>query len=246
MPLDLVPVPALSDNYIWLLHDPDSGETVAVDPGEAGPALDAAAARGWRITQVWNTHWHADHVGGNREIKDATGATITGPHESGRIPTLDRVIGEGDTVRIGAHEGVAIAVGAHTSGHIAIHLAGEEPGEGIVFTGDTLFAMGCGRLFEGTAADMYAALRKLDALPGETRVACGHEYTVGNGRYAVAAEPDNADARAALAGAQALRAEGRPTLPSTIAAERATNPFLRASSVEELARRRAAKDTFGG
>jgi hydroxyacylglutathione hydrolase len=240
--VELVPVPALSDNYVWLLHDAESGETVAVDPGEAEPVLRAAEARGWRITQIWNTHWHADHVGGNAAIRDATGAVITGPHEEGRISTLDRVIGEGDTVRIGGHEGVAIAVGAHTSGHIAIHV----PGLDVVFTGDTLFAMGCGRLFEGTAADMYAAMRKLEALPPETRVACGHEYTVANGRYAVAAEPDNADARQALARAEALRAEGTPTLPSTIGAERATNPFMRAASAAQLGERRAAKDIFKG
>jgi len=238
MAFELVPVPALSDNYVWLLHDDASGETVAVDPGEAEPALQAADARGWRITQVWNTHWHPDHVGGNAAIKAATGATITGPREEDRIPTLDRVIGEGDTVRIGGHEGIAIAVGAHTSGHIAIHVPDAE----VAFTGDTLFAMGCGRLFEGTAADMFAAMRKLEALPPETRVACGHEYTVANGRFAVFAEPDNAAASAALAEAEALRAKGVPTLPSTIGAERATNPFMRARSAEELGERRAAKD----
>jgi len=240
MAFELIPVPALSDNYVWLLHDDASGETVAVDPGEAEPVLKAADARGWRITQVWNTHWHPDHVGGNADIKAATGATITGPHEEGRIPTLDRVIGEGDTARIGAHDGIAIAVGAHTSGHIAIHVPDAE----VVFTGDTLFAMGCGRLFEGTAADMYAAMRKLEALPAGTRVACGHEYTVANGRYAVVAEPDNEDTRRALADAEALRAKGVPTLPSTIGAERATNPFMRAGSAEQLGERRAAKDAF--
>ena len=242
MAAELVPVPALSDNYVWLLHDAESGETVAVDPGEAAPVLKAAESRGWRITQIWNTHWHADHVGGNAALREATGAAITGPDEGGRIPTLDRVIGEGDTVRIGLHEGVAIAVGAHTSGHIAIHV----PGLDVVFTGDTLFAMGCGRLFEGTAADMYAAMRRLEALPPETRVACGHEYTVANGRYAVTAEPDNADARQALDRAVALRAEGRPTLPSTIGAEQATNPFMRAASADQLAERRTAKDNFKG
>jgi hydroxyacylglutathione hydrolase len=242
MAVSLVPVPALSDNYVWLLHDDASGETVAVDPGEAAPVLKAADERGWTITQVWNTHWHPDHVGGNADVKAATGATITGPHEEGRIPTLDRTIGDGDTVMIGEHEGVAIAVGAHTSGHIAIHV----PSLDVVFTGDTLFAMGCGRLFEGTAADMFAAMRKLEALPAETRVACGHEYTVSNGRYAVTAEPGNDATRQALADAEALRSEGKPTLPSTIAAERATNPFMRAATVEELAERRAAKDGFKG
>jgi len=240
--MELVPVPTLSDNYIWLLHDPDSGETVAVDPSEAEPALAEAERRGWRITQVWNTHWHADHVGGDAGIKAATGAIVTGPAEAGKLAALDRVVGEGDTLRIGTHEAEVIAVGAHTAGHIAIHL----PDAGIAFTGDTLFAMGCGRLFEGTAADMFAAMRKLEALPPETRVCCGHEYTVSNGRYAVVAEPDNVAIRERLAEAEALRAEGRPTLPSTIAAERATNPFMRAGSVEELAERRAAKDGFRG
>ena len=135
-----------------------------------------------------------------------------------------------------------IAVGAHTSGHIAIHV----PDADVVFTGDTLFAMGCGRLFEGTAGDMFAALARLAALPAETRVCCGHEYTVANGRYAVAAEPANADARAALAQAERLRAQGLPTLPSTIAVERATNPFMRARDAAELGERRAAKDGFKG
>jgi hydroxyacylglutathione hydrolase len=242
MPVELVPIPALSDNYVWLMHDPASGETVAVDPGEAAPVLAAADARGWRITQIWNTHWHPDHVGGNAAIKAATGATITGPSEKGRIPTLDRVIDEGDTIRIGNSKGVAIAVGAHTAGHIAIHL----PTEKIVFTGDTLFAMGCGRLFEGSAKDMYAAMRKLEVLPGDTRVCCGHEYTVANGRYTVVVEPDNLNAKEALAKAERLRADDQPTLPSTIATERATNPFMRARSVEQLAQRRAMKDGFQG
>jgi hydroxyacylglutathione hydrolase len=243
MALEIVPVPAFSDNYIWLAHDALSGETVAVDPGDAAPVLAAAKARGWRITQVWNTHWHADHTGGNAAVKAATSALITGPAaEAAKIPTLDRQVSEGDTVRIGTVEGQVIAVGAHTAGHIAIHL----PEAGAVFTGDTLFAMGCGRLFEGTAADMYAAMRKLAALPGDTRVYCGHEYTVSNGRYAVVAEPDNREARAFLERAERLRAEGRPTLPTTIAAEKGSNPFLRAGSVETLAERRAAKDSFRG
>jgi len=241
--LEVVAVPALSDNYIWLVHDPASGETVVVDPGEAAPALAAAEERGWTITQVWNTHWHPDHVGGNAAIRAVTGARITGPAaEAGKIGTLDVALSEGDPIRIGDVAGTIIAVGAHTAGHIAIHL----PSEAIVFTGDTLFAMGCGRLFEGTPADMFAALAKLAALPGETRVYCGHEYTVANGRYAIVAEPDNADAHAALAESERLRAAGLPTLPTTVAAERATNPFVRARTADELGRRRLAKDGFKG
>ena len=243
MPLEIIPVSALSDNYIWLMHDAVSGETVVVDPGEAAPVLAAAEARGWTITQVWNTHWHPDHVGGNAAIRDATGAKITGPAaEADKIKTLDVAVSEGHAVRIGDVGGAILAVGAHTAGHIAIHL----PAENIVFTGDTLFAMGCGRLFEGTPADMFAAMAKLAALPPETRVYCGHEYTVSNGRYAVVAEPGNADTRAALAEAERLRAEGKPTLPTSIAAERATNPFLRARTSEELGERRLAKDGFKG
>ena len=241
--LEIVAVPALSDNYIWLMHDPASGETVVVDPGEAEPALAAAKRRGWAITQIWNTHWHPDHVGGNADIRAATGATITGPAaEADKIGTLDVVVSEGEQVRIGAIAGNILAVGAHTAGHIAIHL----PDAQIVFTGDTLFAMGCGRLFEGTPADMAAAMAKLAALPGETRVYCGHEYTVSNGRYAVVAEPDNLDVRAALAEAERRRALGQPTLPTTIAAERATNPFMRARDAAELGERRLAKDGFKG
>jgi len=241
MSLEIVAIPALSDNYIWLMHDPASAETVVVDPGEAAPALAAAAERSWTITQVWNTHWHPDHVGGNAAIRAATGARITGPAaEADKIGTLDVAVSEGDQVRIGDIAGEIIAVGAHTAGHIAIHL----PAETVVFTGDTLFAMGCGRFFEGTPADMFAALAKLAALPGETRVYCGHEYTVANGRYAVVAEPGNSATKAALAEAERLRAQGRPTLPTTIAAERATNPFMRAGTIEELGARRLAKDGF--
>ncbi len=243
MPIEIVPVPVLSDNYVWLMRDDASGETVVIDPAVAEPVLAAADARGWRITQVWNTHWHADHVGGNAGIKAATGAVITGPRaEAEKIGTLDRTVMEGDRVAIGGLAGDVIAVGAHTAGHIAIHL----PDAKAVFVGDTMFKMGCGRLFEGTPEDMYAAMRKLDALPGETRVYCAHEYTVANGKYAVVAEPANADIRAALAESERLRAEGKPTLPTTIAVERATNPFLRARDAVELGERRAAKDSFKG
>jgi hydroxyacylglutathione hydrolase len=243
MALEIVGVPAFSDNYIWLMHDSASGETVVVDPGEAGPVLAAAEARDWTITQVWNTHWHPDHVGGNAAIKAATGAAITGPAaEADRIGTLDRLVNEGDEIAIGASPARIIAVGAHTAGHIAIHL----PDDVVVFTGDTLFAMGCGRLFEGTPADMFAALAKLAALPAATAVYCGHEYTLSNARYAVVAEPGNEATARRLAAVEAMRAAGRPTLPTTIAAEHETNPFLRAPDVETLAARRAAKDAFKG
>ena len=239
--VEIVRIPALSDNYIWLVHEGSSGETMVVDPGVAEPVLAEARKRGWRITQIWNTHWHPDHTGGNAEIKGATGCTVTGPAaEAQRIPTLDRQVREGDVVSLGPIEAVVMEVPAHTAGHIAFHL----PSERAVFVGDTLFAMGCGRLFEGTAEQMFGNMRRLEALPPETRVYCGHEYTLSNGRYAAAAEPDNPDIARRLAEVEAARAAGEATVPTTIALERATNPFMRASSAEELAARRQAKDDF--
>jgi hydroxyacylglutathione hydrolase len=238
--LEIVPVPALSDNYVWLVHDPASGETVAVDPSQAEPVLAAAAARGWTITQVWNTHWHPDHTGGNDAIRAATGCTITGPAEAERVSKMDRIVAGSDRARIGTIEADLIDIPAHTAGHIAFHL----PKAQVVFTGDTLFAMGCGRLFEGTPAQMHDALQRLAALPGETRVYCGHEYTLSNGRFALTVEPDNDALVRRVAEVAAMREQGQVTLPTTIALERATNPFMRASSVEILAERRAAKDAF--
>lgn len=241
--IDIVRIPALSDNYIWLVHEPGSGETVVVDPAEAGPVLAEAARRGWRITQIWNTHWHPDHVGGNADIKAATGCIITGPRaEADRIDTLDATVAAGDIVSLGPVQARVMDVPAHTSGHIAYHLADEQ----VIFVGDTLFAMGCGRLFEGTAAQMFDNMRQLAQLPDETRVYCAHEYTQSNGRYALVAEPDNAALVERMARVDAMRTRGEPTIPSTIGEERATNPFMRARSVEELAERRAAKDSFRG
>lgn len=237
--LEVVRVPVLSDNYVWLVHDGASGETVAVDPAVAEPVLDAAAARGWAISQIWNTHWHRDHVGGNAPIKAATGCRITGPAaEAAKIDTLDRQVSEGDTVRIGNHIAKVMEVPAHTAGHIAYHLADD----GIIFVGDTLFAMGCGRLFEGTAAQMFTNMARLSALPDDTQVYCAHEYTQGNGRFALTIEPDNPALITRMAEVEAARADGRATVPTTIGLERATNIFMRARDVAELAERRAAKD----
>ena len=241
--IEIARLPVLSDNYVWLAHDPESGETVVIDPAVAEPVLEEADRRGWRITQIWNTHWHPDHTGGNGSIKAATGCMITAPAaEADRIPTADRLVGEGDTVRVGNVEAWVMEVHGHTAGHIAYHL----PTESAIFVGDTLFAMGCGRLFEGTAAQMHANMQRLSALPPETRVYCAHEYTLSNGRYAVVAEPDNVAVAERLSAVEAARAAGEATVPTTIALERATNPFMRARSVEELAERRAAKDSFRG
>ncbi len=239
--LEVVRIPVLSDNYIWLVHEPDSGATAVIDPAVAEPVLAVAARRGWAITQIWNTHWHPDHTGGNAEIKTATGCTITGPAaEAERIPTLDRLVEEGDTVALGGVEADVLAVPAHTAGHIAYHV----PGEGMIFVGDTLFAMGCGRLFEGTPNQMHANLQRLAVLPPDTLVYCAHEYTLSNGRFALTVEPDNDALRQRMTKVEAARAAGEPTVPTTIADERATNPFMRAGSIEELAARRAAKDSF--
>ena len=243
MGIEIVRIPVLSDNYVWLLHDDASGDTVVVDPAVAEPVLAEAEARGWTIGQIWNTHWHGDHIGGNDAIKAATGAVVSAPAaEAAKIPSLDVALREGDIVRIGAIEGRVMEVPAHTAGHIAIHL----PEAGAVFVGDTLFAMGCGRLFEGDPAQMFANMARLEKLPAETRVYCAHEYTQSNGRYALVAEPGNPAIRARMAEVDAARAAGEPTVPTTIALERATNPFMRAGSIEELARRRAAKDVFRG
>lgn len=239
MPLEIVRIPVLSDNYVWLVHEPVSGETMAVDPAVAEPVLAEAQQRGWQITQIWNTHWHPDHTGGNATIREATGCTITGPAaEAERIPTLDRLVSEGDTVALGAVTARVLDVPAHTAGHIAYHFAEDRA----AFVGDTLFAMGCGRLFEGTAEQMFANMRKLEALGDETHIYCAHEYTMSNGRFALSVEPENAALVSRMAAVTAMRERGEPTVPTTIALERATNPFMRASSVAELAERRAAKD----
>jgi hydroxyacylglutathione hydrolase len=241
--VEIARVPVLNDNYVWLVHDEASGETAAIDPAVAQPVLDAAAARGWRITQIWNTHWHPDHIGGTAEIKAATGCKITAPAaEAGKIPTLERAVREGDKVSLGGIEAEVLEVPAHTAGHIAYHL----PSEKVVFVGDTLFAMGCGKLFEGTAEQMYGNMKRLEALPADTKVYCAHEYTLANARFAVTVEPDNEDLQRRFAEVVAAREAGEATVPTDIGLERATNPFMRASSIAELAERRAAKDVFRG
>lgn len=241
MTIEIVGVPVLNDNYVWLMHEGVTGETVVIDPAVAAPVLGAAEARGWTISQIWNTHWHPDHIGGNAEIKAATGCTVTGPlGEAAKIDTLDVHVRGNDIAAIGGLRAEVWDVPAHTAGHIAYYL----PSAGVIFVGDTLFAMGCGRLFEGTAAQMYDNMQRLAALDGATKAYCAHEYTLSNGKFALAMEPDNADIQARMAQVTAMRERGEPTVPTTIAQERATNPFMRAGSVEELARLRAAKDSF--
>ena len=238
--LTVTAVPVLSDNYVWLIHDADSGEAAAVDPSVADPVLRAAEAQGLRITQVLNTHWHPDHTGGNDAIRDTTGCTITGPAEAERVSKMDRIVSEGDRIQFGGSEAIVWDIPAHTAGHIALYFEDE----GMIFVGDTMFAMGCGRLFEGTAEQMYANMQRIAALPEDVRIYCGHEYTLANARFAVHVDPDNADVARRLEQVSAMRDAGRITLPTTVADERATNPFVRARNAQEFAELRTAKDSF--
>ncbi len=240
-PLEIVAVPAFADNYLWLVHDEDSGETAVVDPGDPAPVLAEADNRGWRITTVLNTHWHPDHTGGNLAIKEATGAKIIGPAgENGRVPGLDEAIGEGDRMRLGAHDAAVWEVPGHTIGHIAYIFRDDR----VAFVGDTLFAMGCGRLFEGSPAQMHRSLGRLASLPDDVKLYCAHEYTLANARFAAHAFPANRDIADRLTEIEQARDAGQATVPTTVAAERATNPFLLARDVEHFADLRREKDNF--
>jgi hydroxyacylglutathione hydrolase len=237
--MEIIPVPAFSDNYLWLVHDEASGETAVVDPGDAGPVLAEASGRGWTIAQVWNTHWHPDHTGGNLAVKDATGAFISGPAGE-NIPGRDVALKERDEIRLGSNIGRVIEVPGHTLGHIALIFDDER----IAFVGDTLFAMGCGRLFEGTPEQMYRSLQRLIELPEDTKLYCAHEYTLSNAKFAVHADPQNAAIAERLASIRLMRDAGEITVPTTVAQERETNPFVRATDEHEFARLRKDKDSF--
>jgi len=225
----VVAVPVLQDNYSYLIIDEDERVAGVVDVSEVEPVLEAARAEGVTITTVLSTHHHFDHVGGNEEIASRIPVRVFGnADDAERIPRLTDGVREGDTVRFGRLSAQVLFIPAHTSGHIAYHFARERS----VFTGDTLFAAGCGRLFEGDPAQMMNSLAKLNALPEDTKVYCGHEYTVKNLEFAKALEPSNAAIADKLEWARSRRAQGQPTVPSTIASERATNPFLRTGSAE--------------
>ena len=239
--LEIVGVPAFADNYLWLIHDPDSDETAVVDPGDPVPVIAEAERRGWRINKILNTHWHPDHTGGNLAIKQATGATIIGPAgENGRVPGLDLAIREGDRISIGAHEAEAWEVPGHTIGHIAYIFHNDH----VAFVGDTMFAMGCGRLFEGSPEQMHHSLGRLASLPRDTKLYCAHEYTLANARFAAHAFPENEEIADRLRHIERERSLARSTVPTTVREERATNPFLLARDVEQFADLRAKKDNF--
>lgn len=252
MTLSVHQFPCLSDNYGFLLHDSDSGETACIDTPDADEILKQADAHGLTITQIWNTHWHPDHAGGNLKIKNATGCTITAPQEVERISPIDRVVGHDDTVTLGAHEARIIDVGGHTNGHIAYHL----PEKALAFVGDSVFALGCGRMFEGTPHQFWDSLQRIRALPAETLLLCAHEYTEANAKFALHADPDNIALQDYAAWVAETRQKGEATVPTTLERELAANPFLRADDAamqarwggsaphETFAALRAAKDAF--
>ena len=227
--LVIEPVLCLKDNYAWLTYDRAEGVCAIVDPSESEPVRRRLSERGLRLTHIMNTHHHLDHVGGNLALKEEFGAKIVGPgKDADRIPGIDIGVHENEVFRLGSHDAKVFEIPAHTRGHIAFWFAGDDA----VFTGDTLFAMGCGRLFEGDPPTMWSSLSKLMQLPDATRVYCGHEYTEANGRYALTLEPSNADLIARMERVRALRAGLNPTVPSTMGEEKQTNPFLRAHSLE--------------
>ena len=234
-------VAILKDNYAWLLRDSATGATAIVDPADPAPVIAAIEAAGGRLDLILLTHHHADHVAGTDAVRDRFGAPVVGAAaDAHRLPRLDRAVTEADTVPLGAASARVIDTPGHTRGQINFFFADGA----VLLSGDTLFSLGCGRLIEGNAAEMFASLEKLKALPDETLVCCGHEYTESNARFALSVAPDNAALRARVAEAAAPRAAGQPTVPSTMGSERAANPFLRAPDVAAFAALRAAKDKF--
>ncbi len=253
--LEIELIPALSDNYLFLAYDRDDGVCAIVDPADADPVEARLKERGLKLTHILNTHHHMDHVGANLTLKDRYGLTIVGPTaDKDRIPGIDVALGDGETYMLGSHEAVVFDVPGHTKGHIAYWFEDDKA----AFVGDTLFALGCGRLFEGTPAQMWHSLSKLAALPGDTQVYCAHEYTQSNADFALTVDPDNAALQARAKAIADARAKGQPTVPTTIALELETNPFMRpdsatlrntlgmqgADNVDVFAEVRGRKDNF--
>jgi hydroxyacylglutathione hydrolase len=255
MPLSLTTLPVRDDNYVYLIHDDASAATAVVDVGAPEAILAALKERGWQLSDIFLTHHHGDHIEGTAELVAATGARVTGAAaDAHRLPPLDREVGEGDGFAFAGAEVEVLEVPGHTVGHIAYHI----PALGAAFTADSLMALGCGRLFEGKPAQMWASLGKLAALPGETLICSGHEYTQSNAKFALTVDPENRALQDRAAAVAKARAEGRPTVPSVLAEEKATNPFLRAadpairrhlgmeraSDAEVFAEIRSRKDRF--
>lgn len=236
MGLEVVTVPCLSDNYAYLLRDTGSGQVALVDAPEAAPIEAALEARGWALDQIWITHHHGDHIDGVAALKARYGAEVVGHGaDAARLPPLDRALAEGEEVALGETRARILDVSGHTIGHIAF-VVDETGGAPAAFTADSLMALGCGRVFEGTHAMMWGSLSKLNALPGETEIYSGHDYGRANGRFALSIEPDNAALADRIAAIEAANAAGTPIVPATLAEERATNPFLRAVEPEVKAR----------
>ena len=250
--LEIHQFPCLSDNYGFLVHDPDSGQTAAIDTPDGEEYLRQAKAKGWTISHIWNTHWHPDHAGGNKAIIEATGAQVLAPKEVEKLSPIDTLVSHGDIIRLGKHEAHVIDVSGHTNGHVAFHF----PADGIAFVGDSVFALGCGRMFEGEPAQFWDSLERIRQLPAETTLYCAHEYTQANAKFALHADPDNPELAAYAREVDAKRARGEPTVPTSLARELGSNPFLRADNPEMKARwggdkpaetfaaLRAAKDSF--
>ena len=224
--LEIEQIPVLNDNYVYVLHEPSAKVTGVVDPAVAQPVLDLLAAKGRSLDWVLSTHHHADHTGGNLELKQATGCQVAGPKaDAARIPGIDRQLVEGDRFELGAAEALIFETPGHTSGHISYWFTAAKA----LFCADTLFSLGCGRLFEGTPAQMWQSLSKFAPLPDDALVYCAHEYTQANARFALSVDPDNDALKARAAEIDQQRAAGAPTIPTTLGQERATNPFLRPS-----------------
>ncbi len=253
--MEILQLPVLTDNYIYLIHDALSGDTAVVDPALAGPVLDTLKEKGWRLTHILNTHHHFDHVGGNLQLKEATGCRIYASRsDRQRIPGIDVCLAEGDSIHLGQNQATILETPGHTLGHIVYYFAEQAA----LFCGDTLFVMGCGRLFEGSAEQMWQSLAKLKQLPAHCKVYCAHEYTQNNGRFALTVDPDNTALQTLMRQIDQERSQNRPTVPSTLKQELATNPFLRADQpdiqnrlnmsgkqpVEVFAKIRSLKDRF--